>query len=137
MYFNARSILPKVDELRALCVTHKPNIVCIVESWLDDTIANSELCIDNYVCVRADRSRHGGGVLIYVMDSLSFNVIFPGSSDLELIILSISVTPPPSPKLCLGLFYRPPSSPCLTNTLYAFVDVSLFSNFVLLGDFNV
>ena len=65
MYFNARSILPKIDELRALCVNHKPNIVCIVESWLDDTIDNNELCIENYVSVRVDRNRHGDGVLIW------------------------------------------------------------------------
>ena len=143
MYFNARSVLPKLDELRALCKTHKPTIVCIVESWLDSTLENNEICIENYAIVRADRNRHGGGVLLYVIESLSFNVIFPGSSDLELIILSIPVAQPPSSlKFCLSLFYRPPSSPSsvlddLIDTLCAYVDVSLFSNFVLLGDFNV
>ena len=67
MYFNARSILPKIDELRALCANNKPNIV---ESWLDHTIDNNELCIENYVSVRADS--HGGGVLIYIEESLLF-----------------------------------------------------------------
>ena len=76
LYFNARSVLPKLDELRALCKTHKPTIVCIVESWLDSTIENNEIGIENYAIVRADRNRHGGGVLLYVIESLSFNVIF-------------------------------------------------------------
>ena len=139
LYFNSRSVLPKIDELRALCLTHKPSVVCIVESWLDDSITNNELCIENYVIIRADRNRHGGGVLIYVLDNLSFNVIFPGSPNLELIIFSVTLAPPSPLKLTFGLFYRPPSSPStiFDDILYSYIDVSFFSNFVLLGDFNV
>jgi len=44
-------------------------------------------------------------------------------------------------KLCVGLFYRPPSSPVsvLENfcTVLERLDPSYFSNFVLLGDFNI
>ena len=44
--------------------------------------------------------------------------------------------------LALALFYHPPNSPVsifdtLLCTLCSYVDVSLFSNFILLGDFNV
>ena len=106
-YFNSRSVLPKIDELRALCLIHNPSIVCIVESWLDDSITDNELCIDNYAIVRADRNRHGGGALIYVLDTFSFNVIYSGSLDLELIILSVCLAPPSPLKLSFGLFYRP------------------------------
>ena len=38
VYFNARSILPKLDELRLICYDHVPHIVRIVETWLDDTV---------------------------------------------------------------------------------------------------
>ena len=107
LYFNSRSVLPKIDELRALCLIHNPSIVCIVESWLDDSITDNELCIDNYAIVRADRNRHGGGAPIYVLDTFSFNVIYSGSLDLELIILSVCLAPPSPLKLSFGLFYRP------------------------------
>jgi len=43
-----------------------PDVICIVESWLDYTIADSEIFIQGYSIVRLDRSRHGGGVLIFV-----------------------------------------------------------------------
>ena len=38
LYFNARSIYPKLDELCALCVVERPDIICITESWLHEEI---------------------------------------------------------------------------------------------------
>jgi hypothetical protein len=83
LYFNARSLLPKIDELRALTLVHKPHLICIVESWLDDQILNCEVCIDNYDIIRHDRNRQGGGVLIFVIRPLSYNVLFSGPSELD------------------------------------------------------
>lgn len=139
LYFNARSIFPKIEELRALCLTHHPDLVCIVESWLDNSILDSELCIDNYDIVRLDRNRHGGGVMFFVISSLSHSLVFSGSENLELIVISLNL---PQTKVCVGLFYRPPNAPTcifdnILSTLCTYVDVSLFSNFIFLGDFNV
>lgn len=63
-YYNARSVLPKMEELRLVCATENPDIICIVESWLDSAIEDNELCIDGYNIVRLDRNRHGGGILL-------------------------------------------------------------------------
>ena len=41
MYFNVRIILPKIAELRNVCASLLPDIVCVVESWLDDNIEDS------------------------------------------------------------------------------------------------
>ncbi len=30
IYFNCRSLLPKIDELRAICTTYCPDVVCLV-----------------------------------------------------------------------------------------------------------
>ena len=49
--------------------------------------------IDNYSLLRLDRERHGGGVLMYVRNCLSHQLIFSGSADLEIIIISIDVHP--------------------------------------------
>ena len=65
-YFNARSILPKLDQLRALCAVDSPDIVCVVETWLDRDISDNELVVEGYRVVRKDRNRHGGGVLMYI-----------------------------------------------------------------------
>lgn len=76
--------LPKFDELLILCETHKPGIVCIVESWLSDDIQDVELTIPSYQALRLDRNRHGGGILVYIHNSLTYNVISKGPGNLEL-----------------------------------------------------
>ena len=110
LYFNARSLLPKIDELRALSTAIQPHVICIVETWLDESIQDIELSVDNYNLVRLDRNRHGGGVLVYLIMSLSFNIVFSGSNDLELLVLSVSVS---SSVITLCTFYRPPSTPSI------------------------
>ena len=45
----------------------KPDIIiCIVETWLNSNIANSETMISGYQLFRKNRDRHGGDVLIFV-----------------------------------------------------------------------
>jgi len=47
MYFNARSVIPKIDELRAIAEAKHPDMICIVESWLSTEIPDNELLICN------------------------------------------------------------------------------------------
>lgn len=89
LYFNARSILPKLDELRTLCAMDSPDVVCIVETWLDGEICDQELVIDGYCVVRRDRNRHGGGVLMYIRASLEYNVLPVPDNQLEFLPISV------------------------------------------------
>ena len=66
-YFNARSLSPKIDELRIVCELEKPLIVCITETWLCDDITTLECSISGYHC---DRHRHGGGVAMFISDNM-------------------------------------------------------------------
>ena len=43
LYYNARSLIPKIDELSVLCASQNPGIVCVVETWLGPNVADSEL----------------------------------------------------------------------------------------------
>ena len=52
LYYNARSLVCNIDNLRANCLLHDPDIVCIVESWLDSDIENSELHISGCIQMR-------------------------------------------------------------------------------------
>ena len=112
-----------------MLLTCNPDIVCIVESWLSDDIQDNEISLPNYSVVRLDRNRHGGGIVMYIKNTFTYSNVLLGPSDLELIFL------------CLGTFYRPPSSSVfIFDTLFDVLrslGMSLFSNFVLLGDFNV
>ena len=138
LYYNARSLLPKMDELRLVCLSEQPDIVCIVETWLGENILDSEISIANYSVVRLDRNRHGGGIVMYIRDCLHCSVLNKGTLGLELAIVTVTSD---SFTICIGLLYRPPSSPVFVlDSLFSVLeslDSSHFSNFVLIGDFNI
>ena len=138
VYFNARSLLPKINELQLLCLTECPDIVCVTESWLSGDISDCEIEIPGYLLCRLDRNRHGGGLITYFKNTMDYKCILSGPDNLE---LSVFLLHNKNCKLCLGLLYRPPSSPVsvfdsLCNILSS-LDPSLLSHFVLLGDFNI
>ena len=106
---NVRSILPKIEEIRYLLSNSGLDILCINESWLDNTICNSEINVDNYVTVRNDRNRSGGGVLIYIKENLDYKE----RADLcvetiEATWIELKLTSNTSMLLCC--LYRPPSA---------------------------
>ena len=130
MYFNCQSIVPKFDKLVCLCSANKPSIVCLIETWLCSDILDSELHIPSLITLLLD-NRHGGGVAIYIN-----NALLSGPSDLE-----ISLQSGRHGNLCVGVYYRLPSSSSsifdtLLDSLFS-INPSYFSNFVLLGDLNV
>ena len=140
LYFNARSILPKLDDLRIEVAAQNPSIVCIVETWLSEDILDQEISIENYDVVRLDRNRHGGGVLMYIHTSLTWEILLRGQNNLEFLSLSIRLSSSVY-KHCVSVLYRPPSSPVsffdnLCTTLQH-LSPHFFTSFVLVGDFNI
>ena len=135
LHFNARSHLPKLDNLKLECNELNPHIVCISETWLDNAISDNELTIVDYKLVRLDRNRHGGGVAIYIHVDFTYNVICAGNYNLKCIIVSVVIN---SCKLCICLLYRPPNSSFdvldSMHDILCDLDVSLFSHFILVGD---
>ena len=140
MYFNAQSLLPKMDKLRALIGTQNPHIVCIVETWLSNDISDNEISLEGFQVLRLDRNRHGGGMLIFVHDSLVSKVVVAGPSSFELLIISVS-NHVSTCKHHVGLLYHPPSSSvqCLVDLYNCLgsLEPSSYSSFVLIGDFNI
>ena len=72
MFFNARSIINKLDLLKATICDLNPDLVGITESWATGNILDAELSLDGYQMFRWDRStgNRGGEVLLYVRDSI-------------------------------------------------------------------
>ena len=115
LYFNARSILPKFDELQAVCLTLDPDIICITKTWLSSDIEDQEIVLSDYYSCCLDRNRHGGGLVIFYRSTLGYKPVLFGSNDLELLIVSFHND---NCRVCIALFYRPPSSPfCTFDTL--------------------
>ena len=73
-YTNCRSLLPKIDHVRLLASVHQPRIIFICETWLDESISNDEVFIPGFTLVRGDRDRHGGGVAIFIHNSVQFTI---------------------------------------------------------------
>ena len=131
--------LPKhIDEIRIISDDQYFDVLALNETRLDENISNQDMFIQNYDLIRADRSRSGGGVCLYVKNSINYL----NRNDLvgdNLEAICIEVFKPSSASFIVGTIYRPPS---------AFVDS--FSNieqlvkliddenkeFYLLGDLN-
>ncbi len=137
VHINARSLLPKLDELRILLTRARVAVLAVTETWLDDSVTDEELKIPGYQVVRKDRDRHGGGVCLYINSDIPFNP----RSDLDCDGLEakwIDLYLPKTKPITIGVVYRPPKQ----NN---FIDLfeSVLSNFtqdnehVVLGDFNI
>ena len=62
---NCRSLVNKKAELINLLDSTTADIAICTETWLNSTISDSEICPDNYLLFRNDRTdRPGGGVAI-------------------------------------------------------------------------
>lgn len=72
IHLNARSLLPKISELRYLANKTTAAIISVTETWLDSSVTNSEIKIEGYSIVRRDRNRHGGGVCTYIYERYAF-----------------------------------------------------------------
>ena len=105
---NVRSLYNKVDQLHVLVDNHQFDIVCVNETWLDDSIDNAEISIPSYSIVRKDRNRNGGGVCFYVKDTIQYrfeNDQFGNA--IESLWLSVKQK---HYYLVIGTIYRPPNS---------------------------
>lgn len=65
---NARSLPAKMDELEVRVACLKPDLIVITESWLDSSLLDSVVYLDNYSIIRNDRNANGGGILCHISD---------------------------------------------------------------------
>jgi len=76
---------------------------------------------------------------MYIKDDIPFCIVPFGPAGLEIIFVSVLLSN--NRRVCLGTFYRPPSDNVdIVDTLFnslCLLNSSLFSNLILLGDFNV
>ena len=89
LYYNARSLLPKIDNLLLSVNVLRPHIICIVETWLSDEIDDREIFIPEFQLFRNDRNRLGGGVFMYVSSMFYASVVLPSPHTLEILTLSV------------------------------------------------
>ena len=123
--------------LKAEALSSHSHVIALTETWIDSSISNHEIFIPGYSPIHRDRSRHGGGILLYISESLIINSTNINKTS-ELLFADLRLK---HGAVMIGLYYRHPSSQssalsdlesALESTPPAFM-----KNFVLLGDFNI
>ncbi|MCG8113671.1 MAG: reverse transcriptase domain-containing protein [Candidatus Thiodiazotropha taylori] len=139
LHLNIQSLTPKLDILRSESEAY--DVLVFSESWLTPLIDNSDIHVEHFMPpFRTDRrGRPGGGVAIYVRDTLSCK----RRPDLEIysvesVWLELQVK---SKRILIGGFYRPPNSNQDHFTLIKeSIDKACNTNIadiVITGDFNI
>ena len=71
IHLNTRSIRNKIDSLSNLVDSF--HIACFSETHLDTEIASNSLIFDGFdVPLRKDRTRNGGGIMLYISSMLKY-----------------------------------------------------------------
>jgi hypothetical protein len=137
---NARSLKNKSLQLDLLLSENLYDVICVTETWLDDSILDCSLTKDyDYTLLRKDRKTLGGGVCIFAKTYLNCTIVkLPEQfSNLECLVLD---THSRKSRFRLVLCYNPPSHDInVSKTLSNFVKWSCDIDYPLfiVGDFNL
>lgn len=143
-HVNICSLRHKIHDITKILHTpgpHKIHILAITETWLDSSIADTLVAIQNFTLYRRDRGTgRGGGICFYVHDSLHVTSTIT-AADIEVMYIRIAPPHKTSEGLVVGCVYRPPSS---TVSFWGQLEESIDqiahsckTQPLLLGDLNV
>jgi hypothetical protein len=146
---NARSLksvssgVNKMRMYKSILEVEKPDILCVVETWLNSNINDHELTVGGYHNFRKDRKSRGGGILLSVKNTLTCS----RRMDLEVNnecyneIMVIEFKPSSNFHAFIVVIYRPPSADKTFNDNLKGVLTKIHStgcrNILMLGDLNL
>lgn len=152
-HLNIRSIKNKLNELKIMMNSLKPQVFSLSETWLSPNFENSPLTIGGYDLYRCDRTtlgvdgtlKTGGGLATYVsctctVDSTKYSNLEQSNNDVELQILTINRGQDKGAVIINT--YRPPRGnpstflDILTNIL-SVVTTERYRDIYVLGDLNL
>ncbi|XP_040063029.1 uncharacterized protein LOC120837605 [Ixodes scapularis] len=140
-FSNLRSVKNKMLEFRVLTESRPNTIFALCETWLDNSIYDSQLVdLTRFKVYRKDRNRSGGGVLVAIPSSITCTRRHDlDRNDLEAIFVDLHSK---QGLLHLCVAYCPPSKKTESYDLLqsALSSVTLskkkYSNVLVVGDFN-
>jgi hypothetical protein len=95
------------------------DILAINESKINESISDDEISVSGFHLIRKDRNRHGGGVLMYIRETIPFRERNDLQTACSLEMLCVKISRPCSRPFLVTTWYRTPGSDtCL------FVDVT-------------
>ena len=66
-------MLKHKSEIEILLRENKIDILALNKTKIDEVVSDSLTGIDGYNQERFDRNRHGGGVLVYIKDTITYD----------------------------------------------------------------
>ena len=147
-HLNARSLIPRLDEVNILLEQEDVDILCISETWLGPNVSNRVLVFPGYSIARCDRAvqrgarnKRGGGVAILTREGLRSTTLDFGGAHPAVESLWLSVTGPGRRTVTVGAIYRPPNSPIAKGLelIEEQLQTAAVTNkpVVVMGDFNI
>ena len=106
---NIASLPKHREEIRVILAEKCLDILALNETRLDNNITNQDMFIQNYDLIGADRSRTGGGVCLYIRNSINYFERIDLTRD-NLEAVCIEVNEPSSASFIVGTIYRPPGA---------------------------
>ena len=118
------------------------DIICITESWINESKLNDfkqEYKLNGYNMYLYQRSdKIGGGIVIYIKDSIESNVNNTIKEHDQPESLWIDIKVNKKKKFCLGVIYRPPNqSEDADKLIINEINKSCKNETIILGDFNL
>jgi hypothetical protein len=129
-----------------LIVDESPDVVAVTETWLDNTVGDTELTPDGYFTIRMDHNMkyyshntyvqdNRGGVLLLIKSCLS-PILFT-DADVEAGLLWVTLNPHPNLSWLVGVCYRPETDEqFMLNKITNSINKVNNDKCVLMGDFN-
>lgn len=138
-HMNVRSLMGGFDSLKNYICSEDFSIFAVSETWLNENIDTNIFLIPNYRFIRMDREGRGGGIGLFIKNSMNYNVIdLPNNTFLEQLWVSINLS---GKSYLFGVLYRPPKSninsalEALDNTLSQIMPTS--DALIMVGDLNI
>lgn len=142
---NARSVLPKIDELRLCASSTNADIVIVTESWLTDNISDNLISLDKMNVFRCDRRfRRGGGVCVWIKSGFFPRDIVTSSSPSSVEFIAIRISCKRFSMICCAIYVPPglhkPEHDAIADYITDAFDIFLTSfpddKLCIAGDFN-
>ena len=123
-------------DLQVYLQSNSLDVLAISETFLSPDILDGEFLGCDFTVHRRDRSRHGGGVMLIVHNSIPSTQRQDLETDCELLWVDFSLA---HSNLLVGVYYNPPGSDCgsLNQLRGSLATVPSSSQVVLCGDFNL
>lgn len=140
-HINIRSIIPKINKIRDYIYGNNLDILAVSETWLTHAISDELVSVNGFRLVRKDRAaERGGGVLIFVRNTINFKEISNNKCDFaEQIWIEFKIK---KIKTIFGVIYRRPGYESVHDFFGEFEEnicknLLNCNNLICTGDFNI